>query len=138
MASEKGLYWLAVGMMGLFFMNSAAVRHEDWLSRLEARSIQVAEHISGGTMASLNLAEMKLGIRSGRCARTQAIPARMQAKLACMEAAMARHQARLVQFEEHKAQLEVAQRMRFAMMQTNQNFVIEGPQIKPLPSDGTM
>jgi hypothetical protein len=138
MASEKALYWLAVGMMGLFLMNSVAVRHQDWLNRLEARSIQVAERISGGTMASLNLGEMRLGLQSSPCARTRALPARMQAKLACMEAAMARHQARLAQFETHKEQLEVMQRMRFAMMPANQDFRFEVPPHRFLPANGTI
>jgi hypothetical protein len=85
------------------------MRHPDFLSRLGDRSIQLAERVSGGAMASLNLAEIKLGAQSSRCARTQVVTARMQTKLACMEAAMARHEASLARFEEHKARLEAMQ-----------------------------
>ncbi len=138
MGSEKGLYWLAVGMMALLFSNSAAVRHQDWLSSLECRSIQLVERLSGSSMADLNLAEVKLGSQSSRCARTQAAAARMQASLVRMEAAMARHQVGCARLEAQKARLEALQQMRVAVMPANQDFLIEVPEPKSLSSEGTI
>ncbi len=138
MGSEKALYWLAVGMMGLLLINSAAVRHQDWLSSLKDPSVQLAEQLSGGSMAALNLAEMKLGSQSSQCARTQATAARMQGKFACMEAALARRQAWFARLKAQKAQLEARQQMRSPVMPQRQDFLTEVPEPKSLSSEGTI
>jgi hypothetical protein len=135
MASEKGLYWLAVGMMGLFFINSAAVRHQDWLNNLEDRTIQVTQRLSGGTIASLDPAVTELRVHTRQCARTRMTAEEIQTKLTRMEAAMSGREACL---EARRAQLEALQHMHAPMMRANRNFVIDIPQVKAVPSDGTI
>ena len=143
MANEKGLYWLTLGVVALIFVNGASVNgtsvgRQGWLGRLEDRSIELAERFSGRTTAYLSLAETRPGTQSYRCARTQAAAARMQAKFACMEGTMARQQAGFARIQAQRARLEALQQMRFGMMPQRQDFVIEVPELKPLPSDGTI
>ena len=39
MASEKGIYWLAVGMMAVLFSNLLAVRQHDLCARFARRTL---------------------------------------------------------------------------------------------------
>jgi len=138
MANEKGLYWLALGVIALIFVNGTTIGRQCWLGRLEDRSIELAQRLSGHTAAALSVTEMRLAAQPYRCPRTQAAAARMQAKLACMEGAMARQQAEFARIQAERARLEALQQMRFSAMPQRQDFVIEVPQLKPIPSDGTI
>ena len=138
MATEKGLYWLALGVVALILVNGTEVGRQDWLGRLEGRSIDLAEHLSEHAMSYLSLAEMRVGNQSPRCPRTQATAARVQAKLACMEGAMARQQAEFARIQTQRARLEALQQMRFAEMPRHRNFVIAAPTPKSIPTEGTI
>ena len=138
MANEKSLYWLALGVMTLIFVNGTTNGRQCWPGRLQDRSIELAQRLSEHTMSYLSLAEMRMGNQSLRCPRTQATAARMQAKLACMEGAMARQQAEFARIQAERARLEAQRQMRLDVLRPRRDFVIEVPELKPIPSDGTI
>jgi len=138
MATEKGLYWLALGLVAITLVNGTQFCRQCWLGRLEDRSIALAQRLSGRTMFGLSLTEMRLGSQSYRCPRTQAAAARVQAKLACMEGAMARQQAEFARIQAERARLETLRQMRSDVLQPRRDFVIQVPEVKPIPSDGTI
>jgi hypothetical protein len=112
MASEKGMYWIAVGVVALALMNGPASRH--WLNRFEDRAVAFAGQASAHAAAVLNLAEMNLGRQPDHCARTQVMFARIQTRLADTEVAIARRQAACARIQ--------AERARIASMQQVQQF----------------
>jgi len=138
MANEKGLYWLALGVVALIFVNRTEVGREDWLGRLAHRSNELAGRLSGNTMSAVSFAGMRLGSQSLRCPRTQATAARMQAKFACMEGAMARQQAEFARIQAEKARLESLRQMRFEWMPQPQDFGIDAPKLRSIPTEGTI
>jgi hypothetical protein len=138
MATEKGLYWLVLGVVALIFVNGTQFGRQCLLSRLEDRSIELAQRLSGHTAAALSLTEMRLAAQPYRCPRTQAATARMQAQFACVEGALARQQAEFARIQAEKARLEALQQARFGEMSRHRDFVIEVPPLKPLPNDGTI
>jgi hypothetical protein len=107
MGSEKTLYWLAVGVMGIMFVQSASVRFEDRLNDLGGRSVQVAQHLSAGASKYLSVAEVNLGLRSDRCPRAQITVARLQSKIACAQNLMASRQAGFARMEAARARMQV-------------------------------
>jgi hypothetical protein len=112
MANEKGLYWLAVGVVALVLVNGTAISHQHWLGRVEDRSISMVEQATGHAAAYLNLVEVQLANNNGRCVRSQAMAARMQARLANIEVAMARQQAACARMEAAHARVTALREMR--------------------------
>jgi len=138
MTNEKGLYWLVLGVVALIFVNGAQFGRQCWLSRLEDRSIGLVERLSGHTAGALSLTEMRLGAQPYRCPRTQAAAARMQARFACVESALAHQQAEFARIQAERARLEALQQMRFAEMRRHRGFVIQAPEIRLIPTEGTI
>jgi len=138
MATEKGLFWLALGVVALIFVNGTATGRQGWLGRLQNRSLELVERLSEHTMSYLSPAEVRAGNQYLLCPRTQATAARMQAGLACMEGAMARQQAEFARIQTQRARLEALQQMRFAEMPRHRNFVIAAPTPKSIPTEGTI
>lgn len=114
MGSEKVLYWLAVGIMGAMFMQSASVRFQGRLDDLEARSLQVGQRLSAEVSRCLSAAEVNLGLQSNRCPRTELTVARLQSKMARAQSLMAGHQAGFAQLEAARTRMQ----MRMAGVET--------------------
>lgn len=131
MASDKAIYWLAVGVMAVGFLNSA-VSSQGWLTRLERRSVQAANEISGQSLATL--AQVNLAVRSDRCVRTQAAAARMRAKFSGVESAVARRQAEFARLQAEGVRVEAWHEMHFDLVPQAQNVVIEIPRVPALPT----
>jgi hypothetical protein len=100
MASEKGMYWIAVGVMALLFGNSMVVRQHDLYSRLAHHAIAAVGQVLDEATTHIDAAIMTLSQPGNRSAypafavaRAQARLASVQAKLACGEARLARLQA---------------------------------------------
>lgn len=138
MATEKGLYWLALGVAAIVLVNGTQFGRQSWLGRLENRSIELVERVSGHTTPYLSLAEMRFANRSSRCVRNDVASARMQADFARVECAMARRQAAFARIQAQEVRLEAMQQMRFAMMPVNQGFVGQVPRSNGLQPDGTI
>jgi len=107
MGSEKTLYWLAVGVMGIMFMQSASVRFQGRLDDLGVRSLQAAQQLSAGASKYLSVAEANLGLRSDRCPRTQVTVERLQSKIAWAQSLMASRQAGFARMEAARARMQM-------------------------------
>jgi hypothetical protein len=100
MASEKAIYWTALGVMALLFGNSLAVRQHEVGDRLAHRALAAVEQLSSEITSQMDAAIMALN-QTGNpsaystvaAARVQARLAAVQGKLACAEARLARRQA---------------------------------------------
>jgi hypothetical protein len=104
MASEKALYWLAVGVMGITFMQSSFTGFQDRLNDFEGRSVQVAEQFS--SRASNYLGMMHLGVRTARQPDIEVAMARMQARMACAQTGLVRRQAGLARLDAARVRIE--------------------------------
>lgn len=62
----------------------------------------------------------------------------MQARFACMEGALARQQAEFARIQAERARLEALQQMRSADISRHRNFVIQTPELKSMPTEGTI
>jgi hypothetical protein len=107
MASDKALYWLAVGVMGFTFLQSASVRFQDRWDDFETRALQAAEQLSDHASGYLSMAEMQLGMHTTRYARMEAVATRMQTRMACAQATIARQQAGFARAEAARARVQV-------------------------------
>jgi hypothetical protein len=122
MASEKGIYWLAVGMMALLFTNSLAGRQNDLCARFARRMLASAQQVVAEATSHVDPAILALSQPSNRstypafaAARAQARLASVQAKLACGEARLARLQAqqeRAMALAQVRVAMEVCPRQR--------------------------
>ena len=107
MGSEKTLYWLAVGVMGIMFVQSASVRFQGRLDEFEVRSLQAAQQLSAGASKYLSAAEANLGLGSDRCPRAQVTVARLQSKIACAQSLMAGRQVGFARMEAARARMQM-------------------------------
>ena len=80
MASEKAIYWLAVGVVALG-LNSTYQRSEScWVQRMAGRSVRVAERAAQRGLNLLSLAEVMIGRNPADLARLQGALARLEAR----------------------------------------------------------
>ena len=105
MASEKAVYWLAVGVMMVTLVNSTPIGRTDWMGALQDRSLQLADRVSSQASNYLAMVQVNLTPTS-RCERAQMMTARMQAQFARMQSAMAREQAGLARLEAGRARVQ--------------------------------
>ncbi|HEX8814192.1 MAG TPA: hypothetical protein VF753_01715 [Terriglobales bacterium] len=113
MANEKGLYWMALGVVALALVNGPVARQK-WSSAFDGiadRVVALADQTSAHAAAYLNLAEMRLSGQPQHCVRTQVMFARVQARLANAEVAMAQHQAACARIEAERARVEAMRQM---------------------------
>ena len=105
MASEKVVYWLAVGVMMATLVNSTPIGRTDWMGTLQDRTLQLADEVSWRASNYLAIAQMKIE-PSSRCVRTQVLTQRMQEHLARVQTVMAREQAGLARLEVSRARVQ--------------------------------
>jgi hypothetical protein len=80
MASEKAIYWLALGVAALG-LNSTYQRSESfWLHRLADRSVQTAECVAQRGLTLISMAEVMIGRNPADVARLQGSLARLEAR----------------------------------------------------------
>jgi len=108
MATEKGMYWLAVGILAIG-LNSTLQKHEvQWAHELAARARVAADSVAQRGLDYAIMAEAMLGRDPAESPRLQAALGRLQAKTARIQAELSRQQA---QRDVLQARLE-AQKMR--------------------------
>lgn len=96
MASEKSLYWIALGIFALGVVNGPARQIAAVPEQLTAHLTQMAENVSGRLAGRVETASLIFDDREASfCDRTQPAAARAEARIACAQAAVARRQAAL-------------------------------------------
>lgn len=132
MASEKALYWMAVGLVALVAGNHFVERFDG--RGLAERSMAAVEWLSGGPAF-----EAILGNASARCARARASIEQAQGRMASVQAGfasaqtmMARQNAACARLQAEEARLMAMQQMQHMQVQVlanRGNFRVEIPEI---------
>ncbi|HKS72141.1 MAG TPA: hypothetical protein VJQ82_03020 [Terriglobales bacterium] len=99
MASDRGWYLIAVGVLALGLSNSMLNSHPDWLQTLTDRSVASAEHLSGQAERYLGMAQILLGRSQASFGPAHSMLGRMQADMGVMQADVARHHAEMARLE---------------------------------------
>jgi hypothetical protein len=133
MASEKALYWMAVGLVAL-------MAGDHFVSRFDGRAIAgryaaVMQAVSGESTHMLAMATSWAGRGSCRFSRGQAAMARAQARMASMETTFARHDAACARVAAQRARIEALQQvqeMRLRVVVPNEILKVM-PQVEVQP-----
>lgn len=99
MASDRGWYLIAVGVLALGLGNSTLNSHPDWLRNLTDRSAASAERMSAQAERYLGMAQILLGRSEASFGPAQSMLGRMQADVGVMQAEVARRQAEMARIE---------------------------------------
>jgi hypothetical protein len=119
MASEKAIYWMAVGLVALVGGNHFAQKLDS--GALAQRAMAAVERISGESGHYFAVATGA----SSRCARSEAVIARVQTRLASVQTMMARRQAACTRIEAAQARLTAMQQMHTAVAMPNLRMIPE-------------
>jgi len=112
MASDRGWYLVAVGVLALGLGNSLANRRPDWLQSLADRSAATIERASAEAERYLAIAQLMLGQGESGFGRAQATLGSLQAHLGIMQANLARHQAEMARLEAADARMVTVRQVR--------------------------
>ncbi len=131
MASEKAIYWMAVGLMALVagnhFMNKIDQKC------LNGRALAVVQQLSSEATHSLAMAEAMFSRTSLPWSDAEASGARVQAQLASVQTMVARQEAACARVEAQRARIMALQNMRRVEMRVicpRQRVAIEMPAIQ--------
>jgi hypothetical protein len=126
MASEKAIYWTAVGVLALAVMNGFVSEYRGWASRLADKSIAVVEQASEMAAGYVNLAA---GRENDGFKPTER---------AVVQNSLARHQAEMAHVQAQGIRAQVMERgIQTVMACPRQNLVITVPQPPQISEDGT-
>jgi hypothetical protein len=118
MTSEKGIYWIAVGVLALIVSNSATnnigARHE-FASRVADRSMAAAQRLACRGSQYLATLETFVGMQHSDSPRVEMAMMRAQTKLASLQTMIASEQSGIAQLQCAKADRLLNQ----------QNFVVQ-------------
>ena len=131
MASEKALYWMAVGVAALFLGNSF-VGGRSFAPSIAGRSTATAQRISGQAMRYAMLAQVIFGRGDAGVVQAQTATARAQARLAVVQAATAHREAAMARMQAERIRVLAS---RGVVACPRQNLVIDLPEV---PAEGTI
>jgi hypothetical protein len=135
MASEKAIYWTAVGVLALAVMNGFVSEYRGWASRLADKSIAVVEQASEMAAGYVNLAA---GRENDGFKPTERAVVRAQVRLARVQNSLARHQAEMARVQAQGIRAQVMERgIQTVIACPRQNLVITVPQPPQISEDGT-
>ena len=80
MASEKAIYWLALGVVALGLNSTYQKTETGWAQRFAERSVWAAERAAQRGLSLVSMAEVMLGRNPGEVARLQGALARLEAR----------------------------------------------------------
>jgi len=133
MASEKAIYWTAVGVLALAVMNGFVSQYRGWASRLADKSIAVVEQASEMAAGYVNLAA---GRENDGFKPTERAVVRAQVRLARVQSSLARHQAEMARVQAIRAQV-MEPGIQAVIACPRENLVITVPQPPQISEDGT-
>jgi hypothetical protein len=122
MISAKAAYWMAVGVVALFFGNNFAARHGDSVGCLTDRAMAAVERFSGSATRYIATAEMMLGRGETHLAGVQTRLACAQTRLASVQTVIASHQAALARVEAAQARMVVIEHLDRAVVCPRQSL----------------
>ena len=134
MASEKALYWMAVGVAALFLGNSF-MGGRSLTPRIADRSMATAQRISGQAMRYATLAQVIFGRGEAGVVHAQTATARAQARLAVVQAAVAHREAAMARMQAERIRVLAN---REVVVCPRQNLVVKLPEVPVIASQGTI
>ena len=134
MASEKALYWMAVGVAALFLGNSF-VGGRSLTPSVADRSMATAQRISGQAMRYATLAQVIFGRGEAGVVQAQTATARAQARLAVVQAATAHREAAMARIKAERIRVLASRRV---VACPRQDLVINLPEVPVIVSEGTI
>ncbi len=117
MASEKAIYWVAVGVLALMVGDHFASKVDS--SCLRDAAVVSIQRLSTDASNSLALVEAALGRTSMPWVNAETSAARMQTRLASVQTMIARQESACARMEGRHARLMAMQEMRNAEMRVN-------------------
>jgi hypothetical protein len=122
MASERALYWSALGLFAITLLNGPVRRFTHWPEHLAAGYQQVANfHFNRSPQVETAMLALD-DHPTLACERIQALQAQGQIRLAHIQADMARHQAALARKQAQKEQVLNLKRARLIRRYPNLNL----------------
>ena len=137
MASEKALYWMAVGVAALLLGQHFVSRYDGRC--LANRSLAALQQLSDRANNLMAMAESTLGQATPQFASTETELAGIQTRFASLDSAIARQQAACARIEAEQARqmaLREAQQMRLEVICPRQRLRAIHP--PAMPDDGTI
>ena len=135
MASEKVIYWVAVGLLALFAGNHFVNKFDG--NCLADKAQVTVERVSGEATHLMAMAEVAMGRTSGRFERAQAVMAMTQARMASVQTQFARQQAICARLEAGRARMmaqEQLQQVRIPVVCPRQRVELVIPALPAAPS----
>ena len=127
MISDKALYWMALGILGLVAGNSLASRHRDWISCLSEQSLQVAQRITDGAMSAVDRGGSLYDRTDQRINQGQMVAVRLQTRLAAVQTRLASRQAALARLQADKVRMISLTAMKRGMACAQEDATVEAP-----------
>jgi hypothetical protein len=109
MASEKAMYWMAVGLMALVMGNHFVSKFDG--NCLANKAQAAVERISGQATHLMAMAEVAMGRTSTRFDRAQEAMAMAQVHMASVHTQMARGEAACARLEASRARMVIVRRL---------------------------
>ena len=139
MASEKALYWMAVGVMAVSLGNHFVSRHEGRC--LAGRSLAAVEQLSDQASHFMAMAGVLVGRTSLPRVRTDTEVARIRTHFASVDTVLAGQQVACARLETERARMMVlqqVQQMRLEGVCPRQVLELNVPRASAVPGDGTI
>ena len=134
MASEKAIYWMAVGVAALFLGNSF-VGGRSLTPRVADRAMATAQRISTQAMRYAMLAQVIFGRDEVGFVQAQTATAGAQTRLAAVQTAMAHREAALARVQAERIRVLANRRI---VACPRQNLVINLPEVPMMTAEGTL
>jgi hypothetical protein len=136
MASEKALYWMAVGLLALFMGNHFVGKYDG--KCLASKEQAAAERMSGQATHLMAMAEVAMGRTSTRFDRAQAAMAMAQVRMASVQTQFARQQAACARLEGGRARMMVLQQLQqiqIPVVPARQRIEMVMPRLQAAPGE---
>ena len=137
MASERAIYWMAVGVVALLLGQHFVSRYD--ARCLANRSLAAVQQLSGWTDRLMAMAESTLGRTAPQFLSTEAELAGIQTRFASLDSAIARQQAACARLQAEQARrmaLQQVQQMRLEVICPRQR--LRAVHLPATPDDGTI
>jgi len=141
MESDKLIYWMTLGALGLATISGFVTGHQGWGDRLADRSIAMTAEASGVAKSYAEIAGMMLG--SAQTDSEDSSPAvidvqdeiqnEVQPQLACAERILLKRQAQLARLQAVKIRLRAVERVPRTIVWPSPRIVVEVPQFSEMP-----
>jgi hypothetical protein len=137
MVSEKAIYWMAVGVMGVSLGNHFVSRYDGRC--LAQRSLAAAQRLSGEASHFMAMAGVTIGRAGLPLERSESELARIQTRLATVDTVMARQQAVCARLQARRVMaLQPIEQIQLLDVCPRRPLQLSVPRPVASPRDGTI